>query len=47
MTEEQKDEIRRLQEEAKIELANKQTKAAKIAQNYLGEVNPMREAPIP
>jgi hypothetical protein len=47
MTEDQKDEIRRLQEEAKIELANKQTKAAKIAQNYLGEVYALREAPIP
>jgi putative DNA primase/helicase len=45
MTEDQKDEIRRLQEEAKIELANKQTKAAKIAQNIWEKSTPCEKHP--
>ena len=45
MTEEQKEEIKRLQEEAKIDLANKQTKAAKIAQNIWNKAAPTEKHP--
>ena len=45
MTEEQKEEIKRLQEEAKIDLANKQTKAAKIAQNIWNKAVPTEKHP--
>jgi putative DNA primase/helicase len=45
MTEDQKEEIRRLQEEAKVELANKQTKAAKIAQNIWEKSTPCEKHP--
>jgi putative DNA primase/helicase len=45
MTEDQKEEIRRLQAEAKVELANKQTKAAKIAQNIWEKSTPCEKHP--
>jgi len=45
MTEDQKAEIRRLQEEAKIEQLNKQTKAAKIAQNIWEKSTPCEKHP--
>ena len=45
MTEEQKEEVKRLQEEAKIDLANKQTKAAKIAQNIWNKAAPTEKHP--
>ena len=45
MTEEQKEEVKRLQEEAKIDLANKQTKAAKIAQNIWNKAVPTEKHP--
>ena len=45
MTEDQKQEIKRLQEEAKVELANKQTKAAKIAQNIWEKSAPCEKHP--
>jgi len=45
MTEDQKQEIKRLQEEAKVELANKQTKAAKIAQNIWEKSTPCEKHP--
>ena len=45
MTEDQKAEIKRLQEEAKVELANKQTKAAKIAQNIWEKSSPVEKHP--
>jgi putative DNA primase/helicase len=45
MTEEQKAEIKRLQAEAKVELANKQTKAAKIAQTIWDKATPVEKHP--
>ena len=45
MTEDQKEEIKRLQEEAKVELANKQTKAAKIAQSIWEKSTPCEKHP--
>ena len=45
MTEDQKAEIRRLQEEAKIEQLNKQTKAAKISQNIWEKSSPCEKHP--
>jgi len=45
MTEDQKSEIRRLQEEAKIEQLNKQTKAAKISQTIWEKSSPCEKHP--